>query len=66
MKTKHMIEGYFKNPQKTAESFVDGYFRTGDIGVRRGPVGVEIIDRVKNVFKLAQGVCVCGDVRCTR
>jgi long-subunit acyl-CoA synthetase (AMP-forming) len=55
VKTKHMITGYFKNPDKTAESFVDGYFRTGDIGVRVNPVRVEIIDRIKNVFKLSQG-----------
>lgn len=57
--TDVMIEGYFKNPGKTAESFVerDGkkYFRTGDIGVRRLGHEVQIIDRVKNVFKLSQG-----------
>ena len=55
VKTDTMIEGYFKNAEKTQESFVDGYFRTGDIGVQKGPNMVEIIDRIKNVFKLAQG-----------
>ena len=57
--TDVMIEGYFKNQAKTDEAFVtvDGkrFFRTGDIGFRRLDHQVEIIDRVKNVFKLAQG-----------
>ncbi len=57
--TDVMIEGYFKNQAKTDEAFVtvEGkrYFRTGDIGFRRLDHQVEIIDRVKNVFKLAQG-----------
>jgi long-subunit acyl-CoA synthetase (AMP-forming) len=48
-----------QNPGKTEESFIviDGlrYFRTGDIGFKRLDYQVEIIDRVKNVFKLAQG-----------
>lgn len=54
-----LVFKFWKNPEKTEESFimVDGlrYFRTGDIGFTRMDFQVEIIDRLKNVFKLAQG-----------
>lgn len=29
VKTDDIISGYYKNPEATAEKFVDGYFRTG-------------------------------------
>ena len=55
VKTPHMIDGYFKRPDITAEKFVDGYFHTGDIGVVEEYGKVKVIDRKKNIFKLAQG-----------
>lgn len=55
VKTPSMIDGYFKSPDITAEKFVDGYFLTGDIGVMEDDDRVRIIDRKKNIFKLAQG-----------
>ena len=58
VKTPSMIDGYFKSPDVTADKFVDGYFLTGDIGVLEGGDDggrVRIIDRKKNIFKLAQG-----------
>ncbi len=55
VKTPNMIDGYFKSPEITAEKFVDGYFLTGDIGVMTKWDKVRIIDRKKNIFKLAQG-----------
>lgn len=55
VKTSSMIDGYFKSPDITAEKFVDGYFLTGDIGVMEGDGKVKVIDRKKNIFKLAQG-----------
>ncbi len=39
------------------------YFRTGDIGQREADGTVRLIDRVKNVFKLAQGEFVAAEVR---
>lgn len=50
-----MVDGYFKNDAETADKFVDGYFRTGDIGVMEKMGKITVIDRKKNIFKLAQG-----------
>ena len=55
VRTVAMVDGYYKNDAETMEKFVDGYFRTGDIGVMESPDRVRIIDRKKNIFKLAQG-----------
>jgi long-chain acyl-CoA synthetase len=47
---------YFKNPEETAKTKTsDGWFRTGDIAEIDAMGRVKIIDRRKNVLKLAQG-----------
>lgn len=61
VKSPTMIDGYYKNPEETAEKFVDGYFRTGDIGTIDTAGNVVIIDRKKNIFKLAQGEFVAPE-----
>jgi len=47
--------GYFKNPEKTAEDFVDGWFKTGDIGRVNKNGTLSIIDRKKNLIKPPHG-----------
>ncbi|KAJ3357616.1 Long-chain-fatty-acid--CoA ligase 6 [Allomyces javanicus] len=50
-----IFSGYYKAPDKTAETLENGWCRTGDVGQWDEFGRLVIIDRVKCIFKLAQG-----------
>jgi fatty acid CoA ligase FadD9 len=62
VRTPHMIDGYYGDPEGTAKSRdAEGYFATGDLGERAADGTVRVVGRVKNVIKLSQGEFVAVD-----
>lgn len=45
-----VFAGYWRNPDATAESIVDGWLRTGDVAERDGEGFYRIRDRVKDMY----------------
>ena len=41
---------YWRNPQATKESFIKGFFRTGDLGYKDKDGFVYIVDRIKDII----------------
>ncbi len=54
-KGPNVMLGYYKDPEKTAEAIVDGYFHTGDIGEFDNEGFLKITDRKKEMFKTSGG-----------
>lgn len=50
LRSAGVVDGYWKNPEATAKSFVDGWFATGDIGYIDDEGFVFIVDRAKDII----------------
>ncbi len=50
-----VFQGYWNRPQETRDAFVDGWFKTGDIGNLDGEGYLSITDRKKDLIKTSGG-----------
>lgn len=56
LRSPGMFQGYYRNPEATAESYTeDGWYHTGDAGYLDTDGQLKIIDRAKDVGKLTDG-----------
>ena len=55
VKGQTVMKGYYKRPDLTAETVIDGWLHTGDIGVWVNDRFLKITDRKKEMFKTSGG-----------
>ncbi|MEO7049619.1 MAG: long-chain fatty acid--CoA ligase [Ferruginibacter sp.] len=55
VKGPSVMIGYYKRPDLTAETIIDGWLHTGDIGVFENEKFLKITDRKKELFKTSGG-----------
>ncbi len=52
---QHVMLGYYKNPEETAETLRDGWYHTGDLGVIDRHGNIFIKGRIKNMLLSSNG-----------
>lgn len=55
VKGKTVMHGYYNKPEATAAAFVDGWFKTGDVGKIVDGDNLAMTDRLKDLFKTSNG-----------
>ena len=55
VKGSTVMVGYYKHPDLTAETVIDGWLHTGDIGTFEDDIFLRITDRKKELFKTSGG-----------
>ncbi|MDF1721017.1 MAG: long-chain fatty acid--CoA ligase [Minwuia sp.] len=55
LRGRHIFMGYLNQPEKTAETVVDGWLHTGDVGAIDNEGYVKITDRMKDIIITAGG-----------
>jgi long-chain acyl-CoA synthetase len=55
VKGPNVMKGYFKDEEMTAQTIVDGWLHTGDVGVLEQGKLLRITGRVKEIFKTSMG-----------
>ncbi len=46
----NVFSGYLNNPEATAEAVIDGWFRSGDVGIKDEDGFISIVDRTKDMI----------------
>ncbi len=55
IKTESMMMGYYKDPERTSEAVVDGWYHSGDLGYIGDEGLLRVTGRVGDVFKTTKG-----------
>jgi len=50
-RSPHLLSGYWRDPERTAEAFAGGWFHSGDLGLFDAEGYLSVVDRKKDMIK---------------